>query len=154
MRRKYPLVLLITLVLYGSCCSKKELLSYSKPIIYKLITQRSTYYTEKRISFWKQEWIKHTRSIDSTHFIYQNFETFYVFSPDKVVKQLELRNSVTKDLLTTYKNQDGRIGRYTNCFLKIGGEKLVLEKKGLDTLVLIDQVRNIESILVRIAGKD
>lgn len=138
------------LIIFSSCCSKKELFTYEKPIAYKLLKQQRIFYKEKKISFWREEWIKHTKNIDSTHFIYQNFETFYIFTPNKIVKRLELRNHSTKNLLRTYRSQNGDIGTYNSCFLKIGSEKLIIEKKGLDTIFLIDEVQNIENVLIRI----
>ncbi|MDT7831091.1 hypothetical protein RQM59_01800 [Flavobacteriaceae bacterium S356] len=138
------------LIVFSSCCSKKEFLTINKPIAYKLVKQHRIYHKRKKISFWKEEWTKHAKNIDSTHFIYQNFETFYVFTPNKIVKKLELRNYTPESILQYYKNESGSIGTYTNCSIKIGSEKLMLEKKGLDTIVLTDQLQSIDNILIRI----
>ncbi len=147
---KHTLILALITIVISSCCSKKEFLTLNQPVAYKLVKQQKIYYKEKRISFWKQEWIRHTESIDSTHFIYQNFETFYIFTPKKIVKQLTLRGRNIKSKLQNYKHEDGKIGTYTNCHIQIGSEKLMVEKKGLDTIVLIDQLQSIENILVRV----
>lgn len=150
MREKYILITFLTLIIMSSCCTQKEFLTTNTSTAYKLVKQQRTFSTENRISFWKTEWIPQTKSTDSTHFIYQNFETFYVFTPDKIVKKLELRNRSTKNSIFNSKNHDEKIGTYTNCAIKIGSKKLMLHKKGLDTIILKDQVQSLESILVRV----
>ena len=150
MCRKYIKNLILILIILSSCCSQKEFLSIEKPIIYKLVKQQSFYHTSKKISFWKEEWTKHIKAIDSTHFIYQNFKTFYVFSPNKTVKKLELRNISEEDVILNHKNKDGIIGKFNDCSIKLNNEKQILEKRNLDTIIIRDQIQNIESILIRI----
>lgn len=152
MRRKDTLILLLIIVLLSSCCSKKVLFTADRPMVYKLIDQKRISFTTKRISIFKEEHIKHARPMDSTHFIYRNFETYYVFATDKSIKRLELRNYKASDVAFNYKNEFGDIGHYTACFTKIGSEKLTLEKKGLDTIVLTDANRSLEHILLRVKG--
>lgn len=152
MFRKYILIIVIPLLI-TSCSSPKDSLIPQKPAVYKLVKQLSFYYHEKRISFWKEEWIKETKSIDSTHFVYRNFDTYYVFMPNKVYKKLELRNYADEDVLSHYQNEVGIIGKYTNNSIHTVDGKNTIKRKGLDTLIIEDNIQKIESVLVLIKNK-
>jgi hypothetical protein len=134
MLKKYTIILF--LLVLTSCYTKKEFLLLNKPAIYKLAGYRTYDYFIG---------VKYSKSIASSHFVYKNFDTFYVLFPNQTLRIIELRDPKEIDIIQSINDLEEINIKYNNCIYKD-----LVKKISKDTLILDTGLEPVEEIYVRI----
>ncbi len=149
MRFKTILITIILTQLFVACCGQKNLMLSNGPHDYKIVRS----YRIKRIAhkdtLANTSYIYRQVPLSKSHFIYQNFQTYYRFQNDKEVLRFEVLDgeTVNLDLLKPV-----AIGENGSCRLSFVSEQRYFKvlREHPDSLTLHNTDKNTWHVLSKI----